>query len=57
MSMFSDRPVRYRSEGGAIITADIWKAKCGGCDAETYSVDRLKWAQAHAEKCRALPRH
>ncbi|MFK0236466.1 hypothetical protein [Streptomyces vinaceus] len=56
MSSFYNAPVRFRSEGGAIVVADIWKSECGGCGAETCRGDLLKWAQDHAEKCRALPR-
>ncbi|MGN5389770.1 hypothetical protein [Streptomyces sp. JL7001] len=58
MSGFYTSPVRYRSEGGAIVTADVLHAECDGCGATNYrdSKERLKWAQAHASKCRALPR-
>ncbi|MFD5509901.1 hypothetical protein [Streptomyces sp. NPDC059761] len=58
MSSFFSAPVRFRSEGGAIVVADILHAECGGCGATNYRTEseRLKWAQAHAEKCRALPR-
>ncbi|MFE9843402.1 hypothetical protein [Streptomyces goshikiensis] len=58
MSDIYKTPVRYRSEGGAIVTAEIFYAHCGGCGAENYGSvsERLKWAEKHAEKCRALPR-
>ncbi|MER6251128.1 hypothetical protein ABT224_07045 [Streptomyces sp. NPDC001584] len=51
-------PLRYRSEGGAIVTVDSYKAQCDGCHATDYGHDdqRIKWAEAHSLKCRALPR-
>ncbi|WP_371587704.1 hypothetical protein [Streptomyces virginiae] len=58
MSGFFNAPTRYRSEGGAIVTADILHAECSGCGATNYrdSSERLKWAKKHAQTCRALPR-
>ncbi|MER6782635.1 MULTISPECIES: hypothetical protein [unclassified Streptomyces] len=56
---FTRFPVRYRSQGGAIVTVDSFKAYCDGCGDTNYRAEneRLKWAQTHADKCRALPRH
>ncbi|MEU4124282.1 hypothetical protein [Streptomyces virginiae] len=56
MSSYSNAPVRFRSEGGAIVVADVFNAQCHGCGADTYRGDLLKWAKNHAAKCRALPR-
>ncbi|GHD59304.1 hypothetical protein OHU17_18675 [Streptomyces goshikiensis] len=58
MPSYFTGPIRYRSEGGAIVTVENLYAECAGCGAENYSdySNRRKWAEKHAEKCRALPR-
>ncbi|MEU0624998.1 hypothetical protein ABZ329_29575 [Streptomyces rubiginosohelvolus] len=58
---------RYLTVGGATVSiwaADQWTpvtAACGGCSASNEdggvnSSDPKRWAQSHAETCRAIPK-